>query len=31
MQRAIEKQGFMYCGVVYLDDGERIAFEKLLP
>lgn len=31
MQRAIEKQGFMYCGVVYLDGGERIAFEKLLP
>ena len=31
MQRLIEKNGFKYCGVIYLEDGsKRIAFEKQL-
>jgi len=32
MQRLLEKNGFIYCGIIYLEDGsERIAFEKILP
>lgn len=31
MQRLLEKNGFKYCGIIYLEDGsERIAFEKLI-
>lgn len=31
MQRMLAKNGFAYCGIIYLEDGaERIAFEKLL-
>ena len=31
MRRLVEKNGFNYCGLVYmLDGGERLAFEKLL-
>ena len=30
MQRLLEKSGFKYCGIIYLEDGnERIAFEKI--
>lgn len=31
MNRLIEKNGFKYCGIVYMTDGgERLAYEKLL-
>ena len=31
MQRLLKKMGYVYCGVIYLDDGnERLAFEKVL-
>ena len=31
MQRSLEKNGYKYCGIIYLEDGnERVAFEKLL-
>jgi len=31
MQKALKKNGFQYCGMIYLTDGsERIAFEKIL-
>lgn len=31
MQRAIEKEGFKYCGIIYTeDDSKRFAFEKLI-
>lgn len=31
MKKMIEKSGFEYCGIIYLEDGsERIAFEKLI-
>lgn len=31
MQRLIKKNGFKYCGVIYLEDGaERLAYEKIL-
>ena len=31
MQRMQAKNGFEYCGIIYLEDGaERIAFEKLV-
>lgn len=31
MQRYLEKNGFKYCGIIYLCDGdERLAYEKLL-
>jgi ribosomal protein S18 acetylase RimI-like enzyme len=31
MQRLLEKNGFLYCGIIYLEDrSERIAFEKIL-
>lgn len=31
MQRMMQKNGFAYCGIIYLEDGaERLAFEKLL-
>jgi ribosomal protein S18 acetylase RimI-like enzyme len=31
MQRLLQKSGFVYCGVIYLQDGsKRLAFEKLL-
>ena len=32
MQNLLKKNGFVYCGVIFLQDGnKRIAFEKLLP
>lgn len=30
MQKLLEKRGFVYCGIVALSDGDRVAFEKLL-
>lgn len=31
MQRVLKKNGFEYCGIIYVDDSsKRIAFEKLL-
>ena len=31
MQRLLAKNGFEYCGIIYLEDGnKRIAFEKIL-
>ena len=31
MGRMLEKNGFMYCGIIYLtDNNERIAYEKLI-
>jgi GNAT superfamily N-acetyltransferase len=31
MRRFLEKCGFKYCGIIYLEDGsERVAFEKLI-
>lgn len=31
MQRMLSKNGFQYCGIIYLKDGsERLAFEKLI-
>jgi len=31
MQRLIEKNGFQYCGIIYLEDSsKRLAFEKLI-
>lgn len=31
MQRLLQRNGFQYCGVIYLGDGsERIAFEKAI-
>ena len=31
MQRAVERYGFVRCGVIYLDNGDpRLAYEKLL-
>ena len=31
MQRMQAKNGFEYCGLIYLEDGaERIAFEKIV-
>ncbi len=31
MQRSLKKNGFKYCGVIFLEDGsKRIAFEKIL-
>lgn len=31
MQKLLKKNGFKYCGIIYLEDGsERIAFEKSL-
>ncbi len=31
MQKLLTKNGFVYCGIIYLEDnGERKAFEKLL-
>lgn len=31
MQNVLSKNGFVYCGIIYLEDGnERMAFEKLL-
>ncbi|BCN31817.1 GNAT family N-acetyltransferase [Anaeromicropila herbilytica] len=31
MQNLLKKNGFQYCGVIYLEDGnKRIAFEKIL-
>lgn len=31
MQRLIEKNGFKYCGIIYLNDkSKRLAFEKLI-
>ena len=30
MRRMLEKNGFVYCGVIYLSDGdERVAYEKI--
>ena len=31
MRKMLEKQGFIYCGIIYLADGaERVAYEKVL-
>ncbi|WP_294389811.1 GNAT family N-acetyltransferase [uncultured Clostridium sp.] len=31
MQKLLEKNGFKYCGIIYLEDGnERVAFEKIV-
>ena len=31
MQRAMTKNGFTYCGIIYLQDGsERLAYQKLI-
>lgn len=31
MQRLIEKNGFKYCGIIFLEDGsKRLAYEKLI-
>ncbi|KOA18442.1 acetyltransferase (GNAT) family protein [Clostridium homopropionicum DSM 5847] len=31
MQRLVEKNGFKYCGIIYLEDkSKRMAFEKIL-
>lgn len=31
MQRLLKKNGFRYCGIIYLEDGsKRLAFEKIL-
>ena len=31
MRRTLEKNGFVFCGVIYLENGdERVAYEKLL-
>jgi len=31
MQRSLKKNGFSYCGVIYLEDGsKRVAWEKIL-
>ena len=31
MQRAIEKEGFNYCGIIYIEDGsKRLAYEKII-
>ena len=31
MRRMLEKNGFVYCGVIFLQDGaERVAYEKIL-
>lgn len=31
MQNTLKKNGFKYCGIIYLDNGsERLAFEKLI-
>lgn len=31
MQKFLKKNGYIYCGVIYLEDGnERVAFEKIL-
>ena len=30
MQKFLQKHGFLYCGIIYLEDGnERIAYEKI--
>ncbi|HEX2946649.1 MAG TPA: GNAT family N-acetyltransferase [Clostridia bacterium] len=32
MKRMLHKNGFTYCGIIYVaDNSERVAFEKLLP
>ena len=31
MRRMLEKNGFVYCGIIYLESGdERVAYEKVL-
>ena len=31
MQHLLDKNGFTYCGIIYLDDGtERLAYQKQL-
>lgn len=31
MQKFLKKLGYIYCGIIYLEDGrERVAFEKIL-
>ena len=31
MRKMLEKNGFVYCGIIYLSDGdERVAYEKLI-
>lgn len=32
MQRALQKRGFQYCGIIYLENGdERLAYQKIIP
>lgn len=32
MQRALQKRGFRYCGIIHLENGdERLAYQKILP
>ena len=30
MQHVLKKNGFTYCGVIWFDNSEKIAFEKLI-
>lgn len=30
MQHVLKKNGFVYCGVIWFDNSEKIAFEKLI-
>lgn len=31
MQKVLKKNGFQYCGIIYLEDGsKRMAYEKIL-
>ena len=31
MRHILEKEGFKYCGIIYLEDGaERLAYQKIL-
>jgi hypothetical protein len=31
MRRMLEKNGFVYCGIIYLESGdERVAYEKIV-
>ncbi len=30
MQRILEKMGYEYCGIIYFQDGDKLAYEKIL-
>ena len=31
MRRMLEKNGFVYCGIIYLESGdERVAYERIV-